>query len=300
VTNTDLRRYAWLSVGAAVCTIALKGTAAAITGSVSLLSDAAESVVNLAGALFALWMLSVAQAPPDEEHNFGHGKAEYFSAAFEGVLIGIAAALIAVAAIMRLITPAPLASLDVGLAASAAATVINLVVARVLLRVGRAHGSLALVGDGKHLMTDVVTSVGVIVGLAAAHATGAVWLDPVIALAVAAHIAKEATGLVRQATDGLMDRALPDDELAIVRRALAAIEAKGAQTKGLRTRQAGRQRFIAVEVQVPGAWSVERGHALLDELEEAIARELTGAVVVTHLAPLSETVPTEPHRAAGG
>jgi cation diffusion facilitator family transporter len=290
----DLRRYAWLSVGAALTTIALKTAAWAMTDSVGLLSDAAESLVNLAGALFALWMLTISRAPPDDEHQFGHGKAEYFAAGFEGILILIAAVGIAVAAVGRLIHPVPLGGLDVGIVVSLIATAVNLVVGRTLITVGRRHHSLALEGDGRHLMTDVYTSVGVVVGLGLVIATGRVWLDAVVAFLVAANIVREAVSLLRRAADGLMDHALPDDERAIVDEVLAGFAHRGIAFAALRSRRAGHQRFVAVDVLVPGGWTVADGHAVLDDIEAALGARLPGLTVVTHLAPqlATTTAPT--------
>lgn len=283
----DLRRYAWLSVGAAVTTIALKTVAWALTGSVGLLSDAAESLVNLVGALFALWMLTISRAPPDDEHQFGHGKAEYFAAGFTGILILIAAAGIAVAAVGRLIQPVPLGGLDIGIVVSLIATTVNLVIGRTLIAVGRRHHSLALEGDGRHLMTDVYTSVGVVVGLGLVVATGWTRLDAVVAFLVAGNIVREAASLLRRAADGLMDHVLPEDERAVIDEVLATFRARNIVFDGLRTRRAGHQRFIAVDVLVPGDWMVADGHAVLDEIEAALGARLPGLTVATHLAPQS-------------
>jgi len=290
--SPDLRRYAWLSVAAALATIGLKTTAWALTDSVGLLSDAAESLVNLAGALFALWMVTISRAPPDEEHQFGHGKAEYFAAGFEGILILIAAGGIAVAAVSRLLHPVPLAGLDVGIVVSLVATGVNLVVGRILIVVGRRHHSLALEGDGRHLMTDVYTSVGVVVGLGLVVATGRTWLDAVVAFLVAGNIVREAVSLLRRAADGLMDHALPDDERAVVDDVLAGFRARGVGFDALRTKRAGHLRLVTVDVLVPGDWSVRRGHDLLDEIETALGGRLPGLTVVTHLAPATTTATT--------
>lgn len=288
----DLRRYAWLSVAAALATIGLKTTAWALTGSVGLLSDALESLVNLAGALFALWMLTVSRAPPDEEHQFGHGKAEYFAAGFEGILILIAAVGIAAAAVERLLHPVALLGLDVGVVVSLVATGINLVVGRTLIVVGKRHHSMALEGDGRHLMTDVYTSVGVVIGLGLVALTGLTWLDALLAMLVAANIVREAVSLLRRAADGLMDHALPDDERQTVDEILERFSASGATFAMLRTRRAGHQRFVAVEVLVPGEWTVQRGHDLVDDIEAALRERLSGLSVVTHLAPTATTTTT--------
>jgi cation diffusion facilitator family transporter len=282
----DVRRFAWLSIATAITTIALKVVAWRLTNSVGLLSDALEGSVNLVGAVVALVLISIARAPPDESHPFGHGKAEYFSAGFEGVLIAIAAVLIAIAAVDRLIHPVPLADLGVGVVVSVVAAVINGVVGQVLIRAGKRHDSMALEGDGRHLMTDVVTSVGVVVGLGLVTATGALWLDPVVALLVAANVSREAYHLMKRAADGLMDRALPDDEVAQIEATLQRFAARDhVSWTGLRTHRAGHRRFVVVDIVVPGEWSVHRGHTLLDEVEQALKSTLAGVQVITHLEP---------------
>jgi cation diffusion facilitator family transporter len=281
----DLRRYAWLSVAAAVATIALKSTAWGLTGSVGLLSDALESLVNLAGAVFALWMIAIAARPADDDHPYGHGKAEYFSAGAEGVLIAGAAAAILVAAVDRLLHPQLPEQLGWGLAFAGAATVINLTVGQVLLRVGRAHGAIALEADGRHLMTDVVTSVGVGVGLVLVWLTGFAWLDPVLAIAVALHIAWHGASLVRRAVDGLMDAALPSDEEEALRAALAPFAAHGVQVAALKSRRGGQRRFAALTVHVPGDWTVTAAHDEADRMEHALTAALPGIVVEIHVEP---------------
>ncbi len=285
-SGTDLRRYAWLSIATALATIALKVTSWWLTGSVGLLSDALEGSVNLIGAVVALVLISIARAPPDESHPFGHGKAEYFSAGFEGVLIAIAAVLIAVAAVDRLLHPVALDAVGVGVGVSLVAAAINGVVGQILVRAGRRHDSMALEGDGKHLMTDVVTSVGVAVGVGLVTVTGALWLDPVVAILVAANVSREAFGLIKRAADGLMDRALPADEVAQIEETLGRFSARDhVNWRGLRTHRAGHRRFITVDVLVPGDWSVERGHDLLDEVEHALKKTLAGVQVITHQEP---------------
>ena len=281
-------RYAALSVAAAVATIALKSAAWALTGSVGLLSDAAESLVNLAGAVMALWMLRVATRPADEDHAYGHSKAEYFASAFEGALIVLAAFGITLAAVGRLVSPRPLEQLGVGLAVSLAAALSNLVAALFILRGGRRHRSITLEANARHLLTDVWTSGGVIAGLVAVAFTGRLWLDPIVALAVAANILRTGFGIVRRSVLGLMDTALPEDE----RRALlAAVEphlAAGVQMHALRTRQSGARRFVSFHVLVPGEWSVHRGHELLEAIEADVRRALPAATVFTHLEPLDD------------
>jgi cation diffusion facilitator family transporter len=285
---THASHFVWLSIAAAVATIGLKSAAWWITGSVSLASDALESFVNLAAAMFALWMVTVAQAPPDDDHPFGHGKAEYFSSGFEGLLILGAALSIIFAAASRLLEPRPLVAIDVGMVFSGVATAINLAVARVLLRASARLHSIALHADARHLLTDVWTSIGVIAGLVAVKTTGLLWLDPVVAIAVGLHILREGLRITRRAMHGLMDRALPEHERAAIDAALAAFRQRGVQFDSLRTRVAGRGRFADLVVRVPGDWTVDRGHALLDEIESAITSAVSNLEVTTHLEPTQE------------
>ncbi len=286
---SSLTRYAWLSIVAAVVTIALKSIAYLVTDSVGLLSDALESVVNLVAAVVTLVALHVAQRPADDEHPHGHDKAEYFASGVEGGLIFAAAALIVASAIGRLMRPAELGELDVGAALSAAASGVNFAVARVLLAVGRRRGSVALAADGHHLMTDVWTSVGVIGGILAVKATGWVILDPLLAIAVAVNILWTGARLLHQAGMGLLDTAVP----AASRAELAAILDRHSATEqtqwhALRTRQAGARRFISVHVLVPGSWSVQRGHDLCERIELALAAAWPKTTVLTHLEPLDD------------
>ena len=283
-----LFRLLWLSIAAAVATITLKLTAWALTGSVGLLSDAAESVVNLVAALVAMAALRWAVKPADEDHAYGHAKAEYFSAGVEGALILVAAAAIAVAAIERLLDPQPLESVGIGLLVTAAATAINLVVGLALLRSGRRARSIVLEADGKHLITDVWTSIGVIIGVAGVAITGWERLDPIVALAVAANILVAGGGLLRRSAGGLMDRALEEPDLAQIHAALAKCERDGVRFHALRTRQAGARRFVSLHVLVPGAWTVQRGHDLAERVEASLCRSLPGASVFTHLEPAED------------
>ena len=283
-----LFRLLWLSIAAAVATIALKLTAWALTGSVGLLSDAAESVVNLVAALVAMAALRWAVKPADEDHAYGHAKAEYFSAGVEGALILVAAVAIAVAAVGRLLHPQPLESVGIGLLVTAVATVINLVVGLTLLRAGRRARSIVLEADGKHLITDVWTSIGVIIGVAGVAITGWERLDPIVALAVAANILVAGGGLLRRSAGGLMDRALEEPDLEEIRDVLAKFERDGVRFHALRTRQAGSRRFISVHVLVPGAWTVQRGHDLVEHVEGSLCSRLPGASVFTHLEPAED------------
>jgi cation diffusion facilitator family transporter len=284
----SLTRFAWLSIGAALLTIGLKTAAYLITGSVGLLSDAVESLVNLLGGIMALAMLTVAARPADEDHAYGHGKAEYFSSGLEGGLILVAALSIAVAAVMRLITPQPLQELGFGLAISVIAAVVNLIVALLILRAGHKHNSITLEANAKHLLTDVWTSVGVVAGIGLVVATGWLWLDPVVALLVAANIIWTGVGIVRRSVGGLMDMALPEPDVVLVRKSLESYTSGGVQFHALRTRQSGAQKFVSVHVLVPGDWTVHRGHELLEQIEADIRRAVPETIVFTHLESLDD------------
>lgn len=286
VSHDSLTRFAWLSIAAAVVTIVLKGIAWWLTGSVGLLSDALESFVNLGAGVLALWILTIAARPADAEHPFGHGKAEYFASGAEGTMILAAAASIATAALPRLFEPRALERVGWGLAVSAVAAAVNLTVSLVLRRAGRRYHSITLDADGQHLMTDVWTSVGVIAAVATVALTGWLRLDPLIALAVAGYIAWTGIGLIRQSVRGLMDYALPAEETARVTTILDRYAARGVTYHALRTRQAGRRRFITFHLLVPGAWSVEYGHAVLEEIEAEIRGAVPLANVLGHLEPV--------------
>lgn len=283
-----LQRYAWLSVLTALATILLKGLAWWLTGSVGLLSDALESGVNLAGALMALAMLSLAARPADDTHSFGHGKAEYFSSAFEGFLILLAAISIGYAAIGRLMNPQPLEDVWAGLAVSVLASLLNLATARVLLDVGRKERSIALEADAHHLMTDVWTSVGVIVGVGLVWLSGWLWLDPIIALVVAANIVWTGWQLMRRSADGLMDVSAPPETLDTIEKVLSAYRAKGIEFHALRTRQAGARVFATVHVLVPGVWTVQRGHDRVEQIEADLRAAVPHLHVTTHLEPIED------------
>ena len=284
----SLTRYAWISIAAAIATILLKGIAWKMTGSVGLLSDAIESFVNLAGALMALWMLTLAARPADIDHAHGHGKAEYFSSAFEGFLIFVAAVSIGYAAIGRLMNPQALDTVWVGLAVSVVASIINFVTARALMKAGRQHNSITLEADAHHLMTDVWTSVGVIAGVALVSLTGWLWLDPAIALLVAANIVWTGYQLMSRSAAGLMDISLPAEKLAVIEALLASFREQGLDFHALRTRQAGGRAFITLHVLVPGQWSVQHGHDWAERIEAAIATALPHTHVTTHLEPMED------------
>jgi cation diffusion facilitator family transporter len=289
----SLARFAWLSVAAAITTIALKTVAWRMTGSVGLLSDALESLVNLGAAAMTLVMITIAARPPDEDHAYGHGKAEYFASGAEGLLILLAAGGIVWAAAGRLLHPRPLLQLGLGVAVSVAASLVNLGVALVLLRAGRRYHSIALEADGHHLMTDVWTSAGVLVGVGAVALTGWQRLDPLVAIGVALNIVWTGVRLVRRSSLGLLDTVLAPAE----RRALDEVLSRHAgdlvQFHAVRTRQAGARRFVSMHVLVPGAWSVRRGHALLEEIERDIRAAVPNATVETHLEPIEEPVSFE-------
>lgn len=289
----SLAPYAWLSIAAAIATIGLKTAAWWFTGSVGLLSDAIESLVNLAAAIVALWMLKLAERPPDEEHAYGYSKAEYFSSGFEGGLIFIAALAIVWTAVHRLMDLQPIERVGIGLAISVIASLINLGVGMVLLRVGKRHNSITLEADAHHLMTDVWTSAGVIVGVGAVAATGWQWLDPVIAIAVALNILAMGFRLIRRSARGLLDRALPTPGREAIRGVLARYETRGIGFHALMTRQAAGRSFVSVHVLVPGAWSVQRGHDLVEEIERDIRSAVPGASVITHLEPREDPLSLE-------
>jgi cation diffusion facilitator family transporter len=288
VNRSSLTRFAWLSIGAAIATIALKTAAYLITGSVGLLSDAIESGVNLVGGLMALSMLTVAARPADEEHAYGHSKAEYFSSGVEGTLILVAAASIAFAAVQRLFNPQPLQELGVGLLVSVLASVINLVVALLILRAGRKHNSITLEANAHHLLTDVWTSVGVVAAVGLVALTKWNWLDPVVALLVAGNIVRTGIGIVRRSVSGLMDASLSAADMAEVKKALKSYEQTGIQFHALLSRQAGARKFISMHVLVPGDWTVQRGHELLDKIEADVRAVLPDATVFTHLESLND------------
>lgn len=281
-----LTRFAWLSIAAALTTMALKTAAWAVTGSVGLLSDAAESIVNLVAAVVALVTLRIAVRPPDAGHNFGHAKAEYFSASVEAVMIFVAAIAIMVTSVERFIHPRPLENVGVGLAVSAVAAVVNGVVAGVLIRAGRRYRSLALTADGRHLLTDVWTSVGVVVGVVAVAVTGVERIDPVVAFLVGVNIVVTGVRLLVRSVSGLMDHAIPAADRSRLDAVLTTFAADhGVSVHSVRTRDVGRDQLVTLHLVVPGGWSVHDGHTLLGELEDAITRALPHTYVQTHLEP---------------
>ncbi|KAB2638290.1 MAG: cation transporter [Verrucomicrobia bacterium] len=286
--RANLTRFAWISIAAALVTIGLKSAAFYLTGSVGLLSDALESLVNLMGGMMALAMLTIAARPADEDHAYGHSKAEYFSSGVEGSLILVAALCIAFTALPRLWHPQALEQVGLGLVVSMVAAVINLGVALVLLRAGKAHHSITLEANAHHLLTDVWTSVGVLVGVAAVARTHWLWLDPAVALLVAANILWTGSHIVWRSISGLMDLALPAADLAMVRQVLDTYQKEEIQFHALLTRQAGARKFISMHVLVPGAWTVQRGHELLECIERDIRAALPNSTVFTHLESLDD------------
>ncbi len=284
----SLTRFAWLSIGAAVVTIALKSAAYLLTGSVGLLSDALESLVNLVGAIMALAMLTIAARPADEDHAYGHSKAEYFSSGVEGALILIAAASIVISAAPRLIDPKPLEQVGLGVGVSVAASLINLGVALVLMRAGKNHKSVTLEADAHHLMTDVWTSVGVLGGVGIVALTGWEILDPIVAFIVAANIVWTGIRIVRMSALGLMDTALPAQEQAALKAILENYAQGGVEYHALRTRQSGSRQFMSFHVLVPGEWTVQHGHQLLESIEADIRSAFPNATVFTHIEPLND------------
>ena len=288
-----LTRFVFLSIAAAVATIALKAVAWLLTGSVGFLSDAAESIVNLVGALVALIAVRVSVRPPDDDHAYGHEKAEYLSAGAEGALILAAAVGIAWVAVARLLDPQPLSDVGVGVAISAVAAGLNLIVATLLMRVGREQRSITLEADGRHLMTDVWTSIGVIVGVIAVLLTGWERLDPIIALLVALNIVRTGIQLLGRSAGGLMDHALGPAEQAEIQAVLDAHREDGVEFHALRTRQAGRRAFVSLHLLVPGAWTVQQGHDLAERVERDLRERLPYATVFTHVEPREDAASFE-------
>jgi cation diffusion facilitator family transporter len=284
-----LERYAWISVAAAIATIALKTVAWWLTGSVGLLSDALESVVNLAAAILALSMLRLAAAPPDENYPYGFSKAEYFSAGIEGALIVVAAGGIIWAAVPRLATPQALDMPLAGLGLTVLASGINLAVAIALLRAGRENHSITLEADGRHLMTDVWTSAGVLVGVALVFITGWLRLDPLIALAVSVHILWAGFGLMRRSVRGLLDPAISTQDQSEVTKLFQEYSRRyGVSFHALRTRQAGARRFVTFHLLVPDAWTVAQAHRLSEEIEARMRSMVPNAAIFTHIEPISD------------
>jgi cation diffusion facilitator family transporter len=284
----DLTRFAWLSIAAAVLTIGLKTGAYLLTGSVGLLSDAAESVVNLVAAVIALVALKIAARPADANHHYGHGKAEYFSAGIEGLMIFVAAGIILVEAVRRLLEPQPLESIGIGLLITLVATAINGAVGWLLIRAGRTHRSATLAADGQHLMTDVWTSLGIVVGVGLVGLTGWLALDSLVAIAVALNILWIGGRLVWSSSRSLLDAALPESDVLTITAVLDRYRCDEVQFHGLQTRESGRTRFASVHVLVPGDWSVQKAHDLVEEVEHDLTLAVDDLHVTTHIEPLED------------
>jgi len=284
----NLTKFAWMSIIVSIVVFGMKIAAWRATGSVGLLSDALESTVNIFAAVIALLALRTAMKPADAMHHFGRGKAEYFSASIEGFMILLAALIIVYTAIERIISPRPLEQIGWGLTISTVAALINGGTALILLRAGRLHRSPVLVADGKHLLTDVWTSVGVIVGVGLVVITGWNRLDGVVAMAVGLNIIITGINLLRSSTAGLMDKALSDDDHLKIVKVLTKFESEEVKFHALQTREAGRQRFVSMHVLVPGAWSIQKGHDLSEELEAEIIAELPDTIITTHVEPLED------------
>ncbi|NLA36425.1 MAG: cation transporter [Actinobacteria bacterium] len=287
--HRTLVRLMWLSVAAAAFTIALKVSAAAITGSVGFLSDALESMVNLVAALIGLWAIRLAAQPPDLSHHFGHGKAEYLSAAVEGALILLAALAIIWTSIERLRDPVPLDQPGIGLVLSALATLANLVVGTVMVRAGRRARSIAVEADGRHLLTDVVTSLGVLVGISLVAIFDWYVIDPIVAIAVGVNIMFTGHGLIRRSVTGMLDASISTEERQQVQAVLDDFRRREpVDFHALRSRESGRQRFIYVHLLTPDDWTVKRGHDLANDLSRAIERALPGAHTFVHIEPIDD------------
>jgi cation diffusion facilitator family transporter len=302
-----LIRFLLLSLAAAIATIVLKVTAAAVTGSVGLLSDALESGVNLVAVLVALWAVRLSARPPDPVHQFGHGKAEYLSAAVEGAMVLVAAGAIIWTSAHRLVEPTPLEQPGLGLALSMVASLINLGVGVALLRAGRRHRSLTLLADGKHLLTDVVTSAGVLVGIALVAIFGWDRLDPIVALLVGVNVLFTGYGLLRRSISGILDAALPAEDLAAIETIVARYREQGIDFHALRTREAGRQRFVYIHVLVPDHWTVKHSHDVAERFKADLGGVLPGVVTFAHVEPRDDPAsyghehlhPVVPPRPAG-
>lgn len=286
--RVDLSRFAWLSIAAAVATIALKAGAWLVTGSVGLLSDAAESVVNLVAAVVALIALKMAAKPADSTFHYGRTKAEYFSAATEGMMIFVAAVVIIFFAVQRLLHPQPLAAVGIGLLISVLASLVNGGVAIVLLRAGETHNSITLRADGKHLMTDVITSAGVLVGVGLVWLTDWLWLDPIVALLVGLNILWTGWKLLRESSRGLLDQALPADQQRQITEIMERTAGKTVRFHAVRTRVSGKRSFLEFHMLVPGKWTVQRGHDFMEDLVDELVAQFPDLQVLGHLEPIED------------
>lgn len=286
----SLTHFAWLSIIAAILSIGIKTGAYFLTGSVGLLSDAVESIVNLFAAVIVLLMLSVAATPADEEHEYGHGKAEYFASIIEGILIFIAALVIVWTAVERLFYPVPLEQIGLGVILCFFASFINFVVAQILMSAAKKHNSITLEADSKHLMTDVWTSVGVVLGVFIVFISGYSFLDPIIAILVGLNIFYVGFGLIKRSVAGLMDASLPEDEQKIIQEIITEYRNKGVEFHALRSRQAAARRFISIHVLVPGHWTVHDSHHIAEDFESDIRNKLPNSIINTHLEPIEDEI----------
>lgn len=289
----SLTRYAWLSITAALITITMKAAAYLLTGSIGLLSDALESTVNLASAIVALIVLKLISRPANDEFTFGFSKAEYFASGFEGGMILLAAVSIIMSALPRLLNPIPLEQVGLGLAISLAASLINLGVSLILIRAGKRHNSITLEADGRHLMTDVWTTAGVLVGILLVWVTGYERLDPIIALLVAVNIIFTGYRLLLRSGRGLLDVSLPPEELAKVKTILDSYQTKGIRYHALRSRQAAARKFLVVHLLVPGDWTVRQGHQLAEGVETEVRSAVPNSNIVTHIEPIEDPISLE-------
>ena len=286
--SVSLTRFAWLSIAAAILTIGLKSGAYFLTGSVGLLSDALESAVNLVSAIVALLVLRAIRRPANDEFTYGYSKAEYFSSGFEGGMILLAALGIIISVVPHLLRPHPLEQLGIGILVSVIASLINLAVALVLLKAGKRYGSITLEADARHLMTDVYTTVGVLLGVGLVGLTNILWLDPVIALLVALNILFTGYKLLSQSGKALMDRAIPSDEIERVKSILDSYQPSGVSYHALRSRQAGSRKFLVVHLLVPGDWTVVQGHDLAEQIERQVLQAIPNSNLVTHVEPIED------------
>jgi cation diffusion facilitator family transporter len=286
----SLKKFLYLSIAAALATISLKLIAWHLTGSIGLFSDALESCVNLAAAIIALVMITLAEKPPDEKHGFGHNKAEYFSSAIEGGLIVLAAFSIIWSAVPRIIHPQPLENLGLGLLIAIGASMINLGVSLVLVKNGKKNNSITLEADGRHLMTDVLTSAGVLLGIALVKLSGWLVLDGIVAIGVAINIIWTGYQLIKRSASGLLDTAIPKDERDKINQVLEKYKLQNIEFHSLMTRQSGQRKFILVHLLMPGIWDIHKGHNLAEEIERDIRMLFPGSIITvfTHLEPIED------------
>lgn len=287
---TSLTKFAWMSIAAAIFTMGLKFVAFLVTGSVGLLSDAMEGLVNLFAATVALVTLYYVERPPDESHQYGHDKAEYFSSGTEGTLILVAAAAIFITAVLRLFDPQPIEQPGLGLVLAVVASIANLIVAQILIRTGKRNDSIVLEADGRHLMTDVWSSVAIVAGVGVSVLTDLEWLDPVIAIVVGINIARHGISIFLRSVRGLMDTPIKSEERQAIEEILNRYASSEVRWHALRTRQSGARRFVNVHLLVPGAWTVKQGHDLSESLEADIRAAVRRAIVLTHLEPADDPI----------